>query len=217
MRELTPVEAVGRGLIRRYRKSLWQPFVAACKRYGLTRAGDRIAAVLDGSGAAMCAAMLLRELQRHSEVPYETVLCTAPGAGLPEGAAERLGLALTPYDEAMAACNVRTAPETMSDVTETLLASMLREGSLHALLPREETGDGRSLIRPLYCAERRDIAAWCRSLDLPPDPDPADPDRRRMRALITELSRTHPNAEISLFRAVHAVHADTFPPRETGR
>ncbi|MBR4710498.1 MAG: hypothetical protein IKP10_00585 [Clostridia bacterium] len=213
MRELTPAEAMGRALNKRWRKPLWQPFVAACKRYGLTRAGDRIAAVLDGSAEALCAAALLRELQRHSEVPFTLYVCPAPGTGPAEAFPERTGFALIPYDEAMAACNVRTGTVTMSEVCETLLASMLREGSLHAVPPRAETEDGRVLIQPLYCAERRDVGAWCRASGLPCRTAPLTPDHARMRELIDELRRDHPNAEISLFRAVHAVRAGTFPHR----
>ena len=33
-RELTPQEAAERSLIKKYRKELWNPFIAAVKRYG---------------------------------------------------------------------------------------------------------------------------------------------------------------------------------------
>ncbi|MBQ6173387.1 MAG: hypothetical protein IJK28_02050 [Clostridia bacterium] len=214
MRELTPAEAVGRALVKRFRKTLWQPFVAACKRYDLTRGGDRIAAILDGSSEALCAAMLLRELERHSEVPFRLRICLSPGVTDSDGAAERLGIAPEAYGEVMADCNVRVGTACMSEVCETLLAGMLCEGRLHAVLPREEDGE-RTVIRPLYCVERRDIRAWCRYHGLPWTPAPMPPERERMRVLLDSLRAGHPNAEISLFRAAHAVHADTFP-REIG-
>ena len=42
-RELTPQEAAERSLIKKYRKELWNPFIAAVKRYELIAPGDRIA------------------------------------------------------------------------------------------------------------------------------------------------------------------------------
>ena len=44
-RELTPQETAERSLIKTYRKSIWNPFIAAVKRYELIEPGDRIAAV----------------------------------------------------------------------------------------------------------------------------------------------------------------------------
>ena len=44
-RELTPQEIAERSLIKTYRKSLWNPFVAAVKRYELVSPGDHIAYV----------------------------------------------------------------------------------------------------------------------------------------------------------------------------
>ncbi|MCI6054257.1 MAG: tRNA 2-thiocytidine biosynthesis protein TtcA, partial [Dysosmobacter sp.] len=42
-RELTPQEIAERSLIKTYRKSLWNPFIAAVKRYELVEPRDRIA------------------------------------------------------------------------------------------------------------------------------------------------------------------------------
>ena len=47
-RELTPQEAAERSLIKKYRKELWNPFIAAVKRYELIAPGDRIAGCISG-------------------------------------------------------------------------------------------------------------------------------------------------------------------------
>ncbi len=47
-RELTPQEAAERSLIKKYRKELWNPFIAAVKRYELIAPGDRIAVCISG-------------------------------------------------------------------------------------------------------------------------------------------------------------------------
>ena len=40
-RELTPQETAERSLIKTYRKSIWNPFIAAVKRYELIEPGRR--------------------------------------------------------------------------------------------------------------------------------------------------------------------------------
>ena len=49
-RELTPQETAERSLIKTYRKSIWNPFIAAVKRYELIEPGDRIAVCISGGG-----------------------------------------------------------------------------------------------------------------------------------------------------------------------
>ena len=48
-RELTPQETAERSLIKKYRKELWNPFIAAVKRYELIVPGDDQLIPLDGS------------------------------------------------------------------------------------------------------------------------------------------------------------------------
>lgn len=52
-RELTPQETAERSLIKKYRKELWNPFIAAVKRYELVRPGDRIAVCISGGKDSM--------------------------------------------------------------------------------------------------------------------------------------------------------------------
>ena len=47
-RELSPREIAERSLIKKYRKELWNPFIAAVKRYELVQPGDRIAVCISG-------------------------------------------------------------------------------------------------------------------------------------------------------------------------
>ena len=72
-RELTPQEAAERSLIKKYRKELWNPFIAAVKRYELIAPGDRIAVCISGGKDSMVLAKLMQELQRHTEQPFELV------------------------------------------------------------------------------------------------------------------------------------------------
>ena len=79
-RELKAWQIAERSLIKKYRKELWNPFIAAVKRYELIQAGDRIAICISGGKDSMLLAMLMRHLQAFSEAPFELVyLCMDPG------------------------------------------------------------------------------------------------------------------------------------------
>ncbi len=70
-RELTPCELIERSLQKTYRKSIWNPFIAAIKQYGLIEPNDRVAVCISGGKDSMLLAVLLKMLQRHSEIPFE--------------------------------------------------------------------------------------------------------------------------------------------------
>ena len=79
-RELEPYQLIERSIIKKYRKTLWNPFVAAVKRYELIESGDKIAVCISGGKDSMLMAKLLQQLQRHSEVPFELMfLVMDPG------------------------------------------------------------------------------------------------------------------------------------------
>ena len=103
-RELTPQEIAERSLIKKYRKELWNPFIAAVKRYGLIIPGDRIAVCISGGKDSMVLAKLMQELRRHTEQPFELVfLAMDPGYApanrqLLEDNAAALGVPLTIFE-----------------------------------------------------------------------------------------------------------------------
>ncbi len=79
-KELEFDQLVERSIMKKYRKELWTPFIAAVKRYELIRLGDRIAACISGGKDSMLMAKLLQILQRFSDFPFElTYLVMDPG------------------------------------------------------------------------------------------------------------------------------------------
>jgi len=79
-RELTPCEIAERSLIKTYRKTLWNPFIAAVKRYELVSPGDHIAVCISGGKDSVLLAKLMQELQRHTLHPFEMIfLVMDPG------------------------------------------------------------------------------------------------------------------------------------------
>ena len=80
MKELERHQQIERTIITKYRKTLWNPFVAAVKRYALIRPGDRIAVCISGGKDSMVMAKLMQQLHRHTEIPFALVfLVMDPG------------------------------------------------------------------------------------------------------------------------------------------
>jgi tRNA(Ile)-lysidine synthase TilS/MesJ len=79
-RELAPYQTIERSIVKKYRKELWNPFIAAVKRYELVQQGDKIAVCISGGKDSMLMAKLLQQLQRVSDVPFAlTFLVMDPG------------------------------------------------------------------------------------------------------------------------------------------
>ena len=79
-RELETWQKVEQSIQKKYRKTIWGPFVTAVKQYELIQDGDRIAVCISGGKDSMLMAKLLQMLQRHSDVPFELVyLVMDPG------------------------------------------------------------------------------------------------------------------------------------------
>lgn len=70
-RELEAWQIAERSISKTYRKTIWNPFVEAVKKYQLIQAGDKIAVCISGGKDSMILAVLMRMLQRYSEVPFE--------------------------------------------------------------------------------------------------------------------------------------------------
>ncbi len=131
-RELTPQETAERSLIKTYRKSLWNPFIAAVKRYELVSPGDHIAVCVSGGKDSFVLAKLMQELQKHTDRPFDlTFLSMDPGYSpanrrvLEENAA-RLGIPLTIFESDIFDVTVQV------DKNPCYLCARMRRGCLYA-------------------------------------------------------------------------------------
>ena len=69
---MTRCQQIERSIIKKYRKTIWNPFIGALKEYRMIEAGDHIAVCISGGKDSMLLAKCLQELQRHgSEVPFD--------------------------------------------------------------------------------------------------------------------------------------------------
>ena len=79
-KELETYQLIERSIQKKFRKTIWNPFISAIKRYELIEPGDKIAACISGGKDSMLMAKLLQQLQRYSNVPFELVfLVMDPG------------------------------------------------------------------------------------------------------------------------------------------
>ncbi|MCF0225558.1 MAG: tRNA 2-thiocytidine biosynthesis protein TtcA, partial [Fibrobacter sp.] len=79
-RELSFVQRVERSISKKYRESIWTPFITAIKRYELIKKNDRIAVCISGGKDSMLLAKLMQMLKRHSDFEFDLVyLVMDPG------------------------------------------------------------------------------------------------------------------------------------------
>ena len=131
-RDLTPQETAERSLIKTYRKSLWNPFIAAVKRYELVSPGDQIAVCVSGGKDSFVLAKLMQELQKHTDRPFGlTFLAMDPGynpanRALLEENARRLGIPLAIFESDIFDVTVQV------DKNPCYLCARMRRGWLYA-------------------------------------------------------------------------------------
>jgi tRNA 2-thiocytidine biosynthesis protein TtcA len=106
------------------------------------------------------------------------------------------------------------------DLVETLLLSALYSGALKSMPPKLRARDGRNVvIRPLCYAAEEDIAAFAEAMRFPIVPCDlcgSQPNlrRKRVKALLAELSREHPAVKGNLLHALGHVVPSHLLDRE---
>ena len=79
-RELENYQLIERSIVKKFRKTLWNPFITAVKQYNLIEPDDKIAVCISGGKDSMLMAKLMQQLHRHSEIPFDLIfLVMDPG------------------------------------------------------------------------------------------------------------------------------------------
>ena len=131
-RELTPCQTAERSIIKTYRKVLWNPFIAAVKRYELIAPNDRIAVCISGGKDSVLLAKLMQELQRRSDRPFELVFLVMDPGYAPENRrlieenARLLEIPVTIFNSDIFDVTVQV------DKNPCYLCARMRRGSLYA-------------------------------------------------------------------------------------
>lgn len=83
-KELSVTEKIEQSINKKYRKTIWNPYIEAVKRYKLIEEGDRIAVCISGGKDSLLLAVLMKMLCRYSDFPFSVeYICMDPGY-LPE-------------------------------------------------------------------------------------------------------------------------------------
>ena len=69
--EMDRCREIERSIIKRYRKSIWRPFIRGIQEYELIKNGDKIAVCISGGKDSMLLAKLMQEIQRHGKMDFE--------------------------------------------------------------------------------------------------------------------------------------------------
>ena len=70
-RELTKAELAERSINKKFRKAIWNKFIEGVKTYELIKEYDKIAVCISGGKDSMMLAVLMKMLQRYSDIPFE--------------------------------------------------------------------------------------------------------------------------------------------------
>ena len=74
------LKEIERSIIKKYRKSIWNPFCGALNEYQLINEGDKIAVCISGGKDSVLLAKCIDELHRHSKIPFDVCyICMDPG------------------------------------------------------------------------------------------------------------------------------------------
>ncbi len=70
-KDLTKAQLAERSISKKFRKEIWNKLIEAVKSYQLIESGDRIAVCISGGKDSMLLAVLMKMLQRYSDIPFE--------------------------------------------------------------------------------------------------------------------------------------------------
>ena len=69
-------QAVENSIIKKYRRTIWRPFIQALQAYQLVQDGDKIAVCISGGKDSMLLAKCLQELKRYSRTDFDLIFLT---------------------------------------------------------------------------------------------------------------------------------------------
>ncbi len=252
-------QAAERSITKKYRKTIWNRFIAAIKEYSLLAPGDTIGVCISGGKDSMLMAVCFKLLQKYSDFDFDVkYIAMNPGynkinydkliqnaelleipihffdapifnyvykqeKGSPCYLCARMRRGYL-YKEAKAlGCNKIALGHHFDDVIETVLMSMLYQGSFQTMMPKIKSTnyEDMELIRPLYHVYEKDIISWseynsleflrcaCRFTENAEERE-EDSKRRYIKSLITQIKTDNPSADANIFHSMYDVNLSTI-------
>ncbi len=97
-------ELIERSINKKFRKTIWNPFIESVKKYSLIEKNDRIAVCISGGKDSSLLALLMKMLHRFSEIPFSLEFIVMDPGYIPENRkkildnAEKLGIEIKIFD-----------------------------------------------------------------------------------------------------------------------
>ena len=128
------------------------------------------------------------------------------------------------YKEAKSlGCNKIALGHHFDDVIETVMMSMLYQGSFQTMMPKlpSTNYEGMELIRPLYHVHESDIISWseynslkflrcaCRFTENAEEHE-EDSKRKYVKSLIKQIKKDNPSADANIFHSMYDVNLSTI-------
>lgn len=131
-RALEPWEKVEQSISKKFRRTIWGPFITAVKQYELIEENDRIAVCISGGKDSMLLAKLMQMLQRHSDVSFElSFLVMDPGYNAENRAKLEANAALLNVPITICESNIFSVANA-ADKNPCYLCARMRRGHLYS-------------------------------------------------------------------------------------
>ncbi len=256
---MSKISLAEQSITKKYRKTIWNRFIAAIKEFSLVEPGDTVGVCISGGKDSMILAVCFKLLQKYSDFPFDVkYLAMDPGYNEENALqirknAEILDIPIHYFDapifnyvykqdkgspcylcarmrrgylykEAKAlGCNKIALGHHFDDVIETVLMSILFQGSFQTMMPKlpSTNYEDMELIRPLYHVHEDDIISWanynslrflncaCRFTEESQDNEEKSK-RKYIKTLIRQIKKENPSADMNIFHSMYDVNLSTI-------
>ena len=223
-------QEIERSIIKKFRPTLWHPFVKAINDYKLIDENDKIAVCISGGKDSFLLAKCLEELQKHGKVKFDLEYIIM-NPGYTDEVLDKIknNLKLLNIDAHIfespifkvnyareIGCNKIALGHHYDDVLETILMNLIYNGMFAGMMPKlkSDNFEGMELIRPLYLVREDSILDWSRYnklsfIDCACSVTKKNAGKRKeMKTLIKMLKEYYDDADRNLFNSLSNVKLD---------
>ena len=211
---------IEKSIITKSRKGIWRPFCKALKDYALLDPSDNVAVLINGSKQSFLMAECFKEILKHGDFKFGCSYVYVNDDSINDEVknnARLLNIDLVCVDDVISYINENkinklATSELYDDVLQSTMISLLYEGQVRTIIPKNHVGDlDLEIIRPMYLMEEADIDTWVKRHDLYfSEVKTADAEymnkKKEMAKLIYELGKNNPFIQKNIFAAMNNVN-----------